>query len=90
MRGDCAADCRWPDGGGAWRRGIDRLAATLWILLRCARNRPSQLSELFAAGRGVPGWSDHTGARPMTCSVTIRRRIIDALKQAMRAGASFC
>jgi nitrite reductase/ring-hydroxylating ferredoxin subunit len=62
-----------------WRQPVD--------LVALCEDAASELPALFAAGRSVPGWSDHTrlagellGDDPV--------RIIEALKAAIRAGAA--
>ena len=62
----------------AWRHPVD--------LIALCEESAEQLSELFAAGRGVPGWSDHQ-ALTRDLLGDDPRGIVDALKQAMRAGA---
>ncbi len=63
----------------AWRQPID--------LVALCDKAASQLPELFAAGRGVHGWSDHAAlAREMLGDDPAK--IVDALKAAIRAGAA--
>jgi nitrite reductase/ring-hydroxylating ferredoxin subunit len=63
----------------AWRQPVD--------LVALCEEAASQLLELFAAGRGVRGWSDHAAlARELLGDDPAR--IVDALKAAIRAGAA--
>jgi nitrite reductase/ring-hydroxylating ferredoxin subunit len=63
----------------AWRQPVD--------LVALCEEAASQLPELFAAGRGVHGWSDHAVlARELLSDDPAR--IVDALKAATRAGAA--
>jgi nitrite reductase/ring-hydroxylating ferredoxin subunit len=63
----------------AWRQPVD--------LVALCEEATSQLPELFAAGRGVHGWSDHAAlARELLGDDPAR--IVDALKTAIRAGAA--
>jgi nitrite reductase/ring-hydroxylating ferredoxin subunit len=63
----------------AWRQPVD--------LVALCDEAASQLPELFAAGRGAHGWSDHAAlAREMLGDDP--SRIVDALKAAIRAGAA--
>lgn len=63
----------------AWRQPLD--------LVALCEESASQLLELFAAGRGVHGWSDHAAlARELLGDDPAR--IVDALKAAIRAGAA--
>jgi nitrite reductase/ring-hydroxylating ferredoxin subunit len=63
----------------AWRQPVD--------LVALCDEAASQLPELFAAGRGVHGWSDHAPlARELLGDDPAK--IIDALKAAIRAGAA--
>jgi nitrite reductase/ring-hydroxylating ferredoxin subunit len=63
----------------AWRQPVD--------LVALCEEAASQLPELFAAGRGVPGWCDHAAlARELLGDDPAR--IVDALKAAIRAGAA--
>jgi nitrite reductase/ring-hydroxylating ferredoxin subunit len=63
----------------AWRQPVD--------LVALCDEGASQLPELFAAGRGVHGWSDHaTLARELLGDDPAK--IIDVLKAAIRAGAA--
>ena len=63
----------------AWRQPVD--------LIALCEEAASQLPELFAAGRGVHGWSDHAAlARELLGDDPAR--IVDALKAAIRAGAA--
>lgn len=62
----------------AWRQPVD--------LVALCEDAGSQLPELFAAGRGVHGWSNHAAlARQLLGDDPLG--IIDALKGAIRAGA---
>lgn len=63
----------------AWRHPVD--------LIALCEESAEQLSELFAAGHSVPGWSDHQ-ALSRDLLGDDPRRIIDVLKEAMRAGAA--
>jgi nitrite reductase/ring-hydroxylating ferredoxin subunit len=63
----------------AWRQPID--------LVALCEEAASQLPELFAASRGVRGWSDHAAlARELLSDDPAR--IVDVLKAAIRAGAA--
>jgi nitrite reductase/ring-hydroxylating ferredoxin subunit len=63
----------------AWRQPVD--------LVALCDEGASQLPQLFAAGRGVRGWSDHAPlARELLGDDPAK--IIDALKAAIRAGAA--
>ena len=63
----------------AWRQPVD--------LIALCEEAASQLPELFAAGRGVHGWSDHAAlARELLGDDPAQ--IVDALKVAIRAGAA--
>ena len=63
----------------AWRQPVD--------LVALCDEAASQLPELFAAGRGAHGWSDHAAlARELLGDDP--SRIVDALKAAIRAGAA--
>jgi hypothetical protein len=63
----------------AWRQPID--------LVALCEEAGGQLPELFAAGHGAHGWSDHAAlARELLDDDSVR--IIDALKAAIRAGAA--
>src|SRR5215475_10790460 len=63
----------------AWRQPVD--------LVALCDEGASQLPQLFAAGRGVHGWSDHaTLARELLGDDPAK--IIDVLKAAIRAGAA--
>jgi nitrite reductase/ring-hydroxylating ferredoxin subunit len=63
----------------AWRQPVD--------LVALCEESTGQLLELFAAGRRVHGWSDHVAlARDLLGGDPAR--IVDALKEAMRAGAA--
>src|SRR5262245_18255791 len=63
----------------AWRQPVD--------LVALCEEAASQLPELFAAGRGAHGWSDHAAlARELLGDNP--SRIVDALKAAIRAGAA--
>jgi hypothetical protein len=63
----------------AWRQPVD--------LVALCDEAASQLPELFAAGRGVHGWSDHAAlARELLGDDPAK--IFDALKAAIRAGAA--
>ena len=62
-----------------WRQPVD--------LVALCEEAASQLPELFAAGHGVHGWSDHAAlARALLGDDPAR--IVDALKAAIRAGAA--
>jgi nitrite reductase/ring-hydroxylating ferredoxin subunit len=62
-----------------WRQPVD--------LIALCEEAASQLPELFAAGHGVHGWSDHAAlARALLGDDPAR--IVDALKAAIRAGAA--
>ena len=62
-----------------WRQPVD--------LIALCEEAASQLPELFAAGDGVHGWSDHAAlARALLGDDPAR--IVDALKAAIRAGAA--
>jgi nitrite reductase/ring-hydroxylating ferredoxin subunit len=62
-----------------WRQPVD-------LVVLC-EEAASQLPELFAVGRGVHDWSDHTAlARELLGDDPVR--IVDALKAAIRAGAA--
>jgi nitrite reductase/ring-hydroxylating ferredoxin subunit len=62
----------------AWRHPVD--------LIALCEESAEKLSDLFAAGRGVPAWSDHQ-ALTRDLLGDDPRRIVDALKEAMLAGA---
>ena len=63
----------------AWRQPVD--------LVALCDEAAGQLPELFAAGRGTHGWSDHAAlARELLGDDPAR--IVDALKAAIRAGAA--
>jgi nitrite reductase/ring-hydroxylating ferredoxin subunit len=63
----------------AWRQPVD--------LIALCEEAASQLPELFAAGRGVHGWSDHVSlARELLRDDPAQ--IVDALKVAILAGAA--
>ena len=63
----------------AWRQPVD--------LVALCEEAASELPELFAAGSGAHGWSDHAAlARELLGDDPAR--IIDALKAAIRAGAA--
>lgn len=63
----------------AWRQPVD--------LVALCEEAASQLPELFAAGRGAHGWSDHAAlARELLGDDPAA--IVDALKAAIRAGAA--
>ena len=63
----------------AWRQPID--------LIALCEDTASQLPDLFAAGRGVHGWSDHAAlARDLLSDDPAG--IVGALKAAIRAGAT--
>jgi nitrite reductase/ring-hydroxylating ferredoxin subunit len=63
----------------AWRQPVD--------LIALCEEAASQLPELFAAGRGVHGWSDHAAlARELLGEDPAG--IVDALKAAISAGAA--
>jgi nitrite reductase/ring-hydroxylating ferredoxin subunit len=62
-----------------WRQPVD--------LVALCEEAASQLPELFAAGRGLHGWSDHAAlARELLGDDPAR--IVDSLKAAIRAGAN--
>jgi hypothetical protein len=63
----------------AWRQPVD--------LVALCDEAASQLPQLFAASRGVRGWSDHAAlARELLGDDPVRN--VDALKAAIRAGAA--
>lgn len=63
----------------AWRQPTD--------LIALCQTTATQLPDLFAAGRGVVGWSDHAAlARMLLGDDPVA--IMDALKSAVRAGAA--
>jgi nitrite reductase/ring-hydroxylating ferredoxin subunit len=63
----------------AWRQPVD--------LVALCHEATSELPQLFAAGRGVHGWSDYAPlAQELLGDEPVR--IIDALKAAIRAGAA--
>jgi hypothetical protein len=63
----------------AWRQPVD--------LIALCEQADSELPELFAAGRGVLGWSEHAAfARELLGDDPVR--IVDAIKAAIRAGAA--
>ncbi|CAB3798572.1 hypothetical protein LMG28614_04791 [Paraburkholderia ultramafica] len=63
----------------AWRQPVD--------LVALCDESASQISQLFAAGRSVQGWSNHAAlARELLGDDPVK--IIDALKAAIRAGAA--
>jgi hypothetical protein len=70
---------RGADESTAWRQPVD-------LILLCER-AASELPELFAAGKCLRGWPDH---RPLARDLLGDNpaAIIDALKAAIRAGAS--
>ena len=55
----CAAQRRWPNGCGARRRGVDRVAGSPPISLRYASRRPRELPAHFARGRARAHWAQH-------------------------------
>ncbi|MEX3809958.1 Rieske 2Fe-2S domain-containing protein [Paraburkholderia sp. BR13439] len=63
----------------AWRQPLD--------LVAMCDEAASQISNLFAAGRSVQGWSDHA-ALALELLSDDPARIIDSLKEAIRAGAA--
>ena len=63
----------------AWRQPID--------LVALCDESASQMAQLFAAGRGLQGWSDHA-ALAWELLGDDPARIIDALRVAIRAGAA--
>ncbi|MEM5329143.1 Rieske 2Fe-2S domain-containing protein [Paraburkholderia sp. JHI2823] len=63
----------------AWRQPID--------LVALCDESASQMAQLFAAGRGLQGWSDHAALASELLGDD-PARIIDALKGAIRAGAA--
>ncbi len=72
-------------GGGAWRRGIDRLAVSLSILLRCATRQPA-----YCRNCSLPAvvCSNHAAlARELLGEDPVR--IVDALKAAICAVARY-
>src|SRR5262245_21736951 len=70
---------RGAEQSSPWRQPVD--------LVVLGDEPASQLPELFAAGRGVRGWSDHA---PLVRELLGDgpARIVDALKAAIRAGAA--
>ena len=63
----------------AWRQPVD--------LIALSDEAASELPRLFAAGRGVQGWSEHAAlAQELLGDDPVR--IVDALKSAIRAGAA--
>src|SRR5436190_99429 len=63
----------------AWRQPVD--------LIALCEQAGSELPELFAAGRGGLGWSEHAAlARELLGDDPVR--IVDGLKAAIRAGAA--
>jgi nitrite reductase/ring-hydroxylating ferredoxin subunit len=63
----------------AWRQPVD--------LVTLCGQAASELAKLFAVGRGVHGWSNHAAlARELLGDDPAR--IVDALKEAIRAGAA--
>jgi nitrite reductase/ring-hydroxylating ferredoxin subunit len=72
-------EARGAEESTAWRQPID--------LVAICEDAAGQLPELFAAGRGMPGWSDHAAlARELLGDDPTE--IVDALKAAIRAGAA--
>ncbi|ACC75226.1 Rieske (2Fe-2S) protein [Paraburkholderia phymatum] len=70
---------RGADESTAWRQPVD--------LVALCDESASQISQLFAAGRNLRGWSNHAAlAREMLGDDPAK--IIDALKTAIRAGAA--
>ena len=68
-----------PKSSTAWRQPVD--------LVALCNEAASELPQLFAASRGVRGWSDHAAlAQKLLSDDPIR--IVDALKAAIRAGAA--
>src|SRR5258708_4861947 len=63
----------------AWRQPVD--------LVALCEEAASQLPELFAAGRGARGWSDHA-ALTRELLGDDPAKIVDGLKAAIRAGAA--
>ncbi|NUY00935.1 Rieske 2Fe-2S domain-containing protein [Paraburkholderia youngii] len=63
----------------AWRQPLD--------LVAMCDEAASQISNLFAAGRSVQGWSDHA-ALALELLSDDPARIIDSLKEAIHAGAA--
>src|SRR5260370_30413931 len=63
----------------AWRQPVD--------LVALCEEAASQLPELFAAGRGARGWSDHAALTRELLSDD-PAKIVDGLKAAIRAGAA--
>jgi nitrite reductase/ring-hydroxylating ferredoxin subunit len=73
------AAARGAEESTAWRQPVD--------LVALCEEAAGQLPELFAAGRGPDGWSDHAAlARELLGDDPAR--IVDALKAAIRAGAA--
>jgi nitrite reductase/ring-hydroxylating ferredoxin subunit len=72
-------EARGAEESTAWRQPID--------LVAICEDAANQLSELFAAGHGMRGWSDHAAlARELLGDDPTE--IVDALKAAIRAGAA--
>jgi hypothetical protein len=63
----------------SWRQPVD--------LVALCEEAASQLPELFAAGRGARGWSDHAALTRELLSDD-PAKIVDGLKAAIRAGAA--
>src|SRR5258708_20035780 len=63
----------------AWRQRVD--------LVALCEEAASQLPELFAAGRGARGWSDHAALTRELLSDD-PAKIVDGLKAAIREGAA--
>jgi len=63
----------------AWRQPVD--------LVALCEEAASELPELFAAGRGARGWSDHAALTRELLSDD-PAKIVDVLKAAIRAGAA--
>ena len=73
------AAARGAEESTAWRQPVD--------LVALCEEAASQLPDLFAAARGVDGWSDHAAlARELLGEDPAR--IVDALKAAIRASAA--
>jgi nitrite reductase/ring-hydroxylating ferredoxin subunit len=73
------AAARGAEESTAWRQPVD--------LVALCEEAASQLPDLFAAARGVDGWSDHAAlARELLGDDPAR--IVDALKAAIRASAA--
>src|SRR5271157_759625 len=73
------AAARGAEESTTWRQPVD--------LVALCEESASQLPELFAAGRGVSGWSNHASLAQELLGDD-PARIVDALKAAIRAGAA--